>query len=172
MAELLMEKSAPLGHEEQPVRRICFVCTGNTCRSPMAEAVANVLLCDGAENALAVHAEAFSRGLYACEGDPISHGALTALQTAGVRPTEGHDYRRHTAKPLTREDADRFDLLVGMTPTHTMELIMRFPEAAERIVCMPVPIADPFGGSDEVYRKCLGEITEGVVRLLGLEKHT
>ena len=47
-----------------------------------------------------------------------------------------------------------------------MELMMRFPQLANRITCMPKPIADPFGGDAAIYETCLEEIVEGVKALL------
>ncbi len=182
MAELLKEKCVRTECEDTSVRRICFVCTGNTCRSPMAEAVANALLYEAKNKALqgiapevrdaiAPSTEAFSRGLYANENQPISRGACDALEEAGVPSTAGRDYRKHTAHNLTAQDVASFDLLIGMTASHAMELMMRFPQAADRIACMPQQIFDPYGGDGEVYRKCLAQITEGVKSLLGLEKN-
>ena len=49
---------------------------------------------------------------------------------------------------------------------HVMELMMRYPHLARRIVCMPTPIPDPFGGELAVYEDCLSEITRGVRELL------
>lgn len=182
MAELLKERMASAASGEASVRRICFVCTGNTCRSPMAEAVANAFLQEEKDRVLKMlpqelrdtvtsTTEAFSRGLYARENEPISQGALHALEKAEIATVQGHDYHMHAAHNLSAEDAASFDLLIGMTTSHTMELMMRFPQAANRIVCMPQQIVDPYGGDDETYRQCLMAIVEGVRTLLGME-HT
>ena len=146
--------------------RVCFVCTGNTCRSPMAEAVANAMAQDRKRDGDALLIEAFSRGLYALPNDPISHGAVRALEEAEIQPIEGHDYHVHTARALTAEDVDSFDLLVGLTGNHVMELVMRYPQAASKITGMPKSVSDPYGGSDAVYLRCLSEIIEGVRTLL------
>ena len=149
----------------QSVRRVCFVCTGNTCRSPMAEAVANAILKE--VNATApVCVEAFSAGLYAVEGEPISPLARLALENADVAPISGHDYRTHTAHTITATEAEQFDLLIPMSRTHAMELIFRFPNAVRRIVCMPREIPDPYGGDAQVYADTLAEIEAGVRELL------
>lgn len=148
------------------VRRICFVCTGNTCRSPMAEAVANDLASkrEGKETF-----EAYSAGLYANEGEPISSNAISALELAEVVPSK-RDYHAHTAHSLTAQEAEEYDLLIGMTGAHCMELMMRFPALAQKITCMPTPITDPYGGDLTVYRACLSEITSGVRALIGAEE--
>lgn len=168
MAELLKDKPARGACEETQKRRICFVCTGNTCRSPMAEAVANALLKENGEQ----QCEVFSRGIYAIENEPLSSGALRALEEAGIEAVRGHDFHTHTARNLSPTDVEAFDLLVGMTASHTMELLMRFPAAANRITCMPKTIEDPYGGNAEVYRRCLEQITQGVKQIMGMETMT
>ena len=159
--------------EPSCARRVCFVCTGNTCRSPMAEAVANALSAqalnaypEAVREALTPRVQAFSAGLYAENGTPISRHACLALELDGVLPVKERDYHNHTAHTITEEDAEHADLLVAMTPAHAMELMMRFPAAAKRIVLMPTAISDPFGGDLSIYRKCLSEITDGVRKLL------
>ncbi|MBR3894772.1 MAG: hypothetical protein IKJ35_06445 [Clostridia bacterium] len=165
-------KKAADGEFSRP-RLVCFVCTGNTCRSPMAEAVANALSLEAlnaypaaVRDALAPPIQAVSAGLYAENGAPISRHALEALESAEIPTVKERDYHNHTAHTVTEEDADRADLLVAMTPAHAMELMMRFPAAAKKITLMPMAISDPFGGDLAVYQACLREITEGVRRLL------
>ena len=154
----LMEKN---GQADKP-RVVLFVCTGNTCRSPMAAALYNDMtlpreVCSACDDADLEPARgvAFSAGLYAADGDPISPEALDALQRAGVRPIEGVDYTAHTARRVTREMMEEADLVVGMTAAHTMELTLRFPECAGKIVTMPMDVTDPFGRGENAYRACL-----------------
>lgn len=149
-----------------PTLRVCFVCTGNTCRSPMAAAVANALAAKEKAEMGALKIEAWSAGLYAAEGEPISQNAVAALETMGVAVTAGKDYHTHTAHTLSAEEAERFDLLIGLSGGHCMELLMRFPQVAQRIVGMPVSISDPYGGDLSVYQQCLEEIEKGVRTLL------
>ncbi len=153
--------------------RVCFVCTGNTCRSPMAAAVANHLaraagaaLPEELRHLVQPTIEAYSAGLFAVPGDPITPNALTALEEAGVTPDPVRDYHRHTAHSLQAEEAERYDLLVGITSSHAASLLMQFPQLARKITCMPESIADPFGGNLETYRAALADITKGVKRLL------
>ena len=144
--------------------RVCFVCTGNTCRSPMAAAVANFLAKErGADEKKIV---AVSAGLYANDGEPISARAVEALEQAGITPIAGKDYHTHTAHTLTAEEIERIDLFVGLGGGHCMELLMRYPQAATRITAMPNPIADPYGGDGMIYAACLAQITAGVKQLL------
>ena len=152
---------------------VCFVCTGNTCRSPMAAAVANAwaqrerkqypkVVADAMSPVL----KAFSRGLYAADGDPISQNARLALEEAGVAACADNDYRCHLARTIGEEDVRVADLLVAVGPRHAMELLVRFPWAAGKIACMPEAIDDPFGGDLAVYRACLAQICSGVEKLL------
>lgn len=175
------EQRSPLATLDEPrekeTLRVCFICTGNTCRSPMAAAVANALA-EGelaaypaaVREALSPRLQATSRGLYAAEGEPIASNARRALEEAEFSPAPCEDYRFHTARNLTDAEAAQFDLLVAMSAGHAMELMMRHPEASSRIVCMPTPISDPYGGDLSVYRACLAEIAEGVKRLLFAER--
>ena len=82
-SELLTEA---VKEQEPKILRVCFVCTGNTCRSPMAQAVTNHLA-----KKLGRDLTAFSRGLYALDGDPIASCAIAALEGAGIEPTADHD---------------------------------------------------------------------------------
>ncbi len=157
--------------ELQPLR-VCFVCTGNTCRSPMAAAVANAMAMDE----LSVLPEslrelalpslvAYSAGLSPQPGDPISPQAVLALEAAGVPAVAGLDYHDHLSQGLSVEAAESYDLLVGLTRRHAMALLMQFPHLAGRILAFPQEISDPWGGDLATYTVCLGEITEGVKAL-------
>ena len=150
--------------ESKPeILRVCFVCTGNTCRSPMAEAVARAL---AKKHAGSRRLEVMSAGLYANEGEPISANAVRALEMRGIEADAGKDYHSHRAHTLTAEEAERADLLIGMTGGHCTELLMCFPDAAQKIMVMPHPVSDPYGGDLACYRFCLNEIFAGVSQLL------
>ena len=151
---------------EQPLR-ICFVCTGNTCRSPMA--VANAIVhTPEFQRTSPRPIEAYSAGLYAVAGDPISSNALLALERAGIQPDAARDYRKHRAHTLTQEEAERYDLLVGISDGHAMELILRFPSLASRVTAMDPPVSDPYGGDLARYEHALGDIITGVRNLLNI----
>ncbi len=142
-------------------RRICFVCTGNTCRSPMAAAVTNHLAVQRGEQI-----EAFSRGLYARWGDPISPKSVHALEAAGIQRAQGHDYRLHTAANLEEGFGKTCDLIVCMTAEHAMEVIMRYPSLASRVVTFSRPIPDPYGGDERTYADCLAHMKGQILTML------
>lgn len=139
---------------------VCFVCSGNTCRSPMAEAVLNYL---GKGKYRAV-----SAGTSACDGDGITENAALALERFGI-PSEGsHDYLSHRARSVRYSDIAHADMIVGMTSRHTLQLISAFPEYAEKIRTMPEEIPDPFMYGEVVYDRCLRMITKGIVELFAV----
>ena len=153
----------------QTPKRICFVCTGNTCRSPMAAAVANAMahreleaFPESMRSMLSPSLVAYSAGICAHNGDPIAANAITALENANIPAVTGLDYHNHTAHTLGEKEADGFDLLIGLTREHAMALLFRFPHLAQRITVFPTDISDPYGGDPEVYRVCLEQIMEGI----------
>lgn len=130
--------------------RIVFVCTGNTCRSPMAEVIARDLIrTKGLEN-VAVE----SAGIAAYPGEPASPGAV---QAAGEK---GLDLTLHQSRPLTRETVASADLILAMTPGHVSvveasggngntHVLSDFSASEDGAVQEGVP--DPFGSGPEVY---------------------
>lgn len=143
----VLEKKA--GTEETR-RPYLFVCSGNTCRSPMAAALFNHLF--GADGRRAV-----SAGLVA-NGSPISSGAKNALRRRGIESTPDNDYESHVSRNVTKEDIEKARLVIAVTGFHATRLIMSFPEYATKITVMPEDVEDPYGGSDEEYEKCLASM--------------
>ena len=150
------------GDNTQTPQLVCFVCTGNTCRSPMAEAVLNSI--GGGRY------RGISAGLSVCHGDRIAENAVSALERAGIESTPDNNYKGHIARQLTRADALACDKLVAMTPRHMIYILSAFPELAEKVCAMPVEIPDPYMQSEAVYDKCLEMITEGIKDLFGLDR--
>lgn len=150
-------------------RLVCFVCTGNTCRSPMAAAVFNDMslapeictACDIEKLMGRKNIRATSAGL-AAFGEPISENACAALEEAGVTSTPRNDYRSHVARGIDLETMKKAELVVGISSSHAMRLMVTFPQFASKITCMPKDVPDPWGGSLEDYRECLALISEGV----------
>ena len=156
--------------EEDKIKRVCFICTGNTCRSPMAAAVANHLAKQFVQADSGQPIEAFSAGLYAMEGEPVATNAVLALEEQGIQPAAAFDYHAHRAHTLQESEAEKFDLLIGLSGQHVMELLLRFPHLANKIIAMPRAIFDPYGGDLILYETCLQQIIDGVKELLFSEE--
>ncbi|MBR6676099.1 MAG: low molecular weight protein arginine phosphatase [Clostridia bacterium] len=147
--KLMNEPCVELSRWEEAEKRYLFVCTGNTCRSPMAEAVFNRL--HGHDGLFAA-----SCGISADGVSPVSSGAVRALEAIGIYGFE------HISRPVSDRLMEKADLIIGMTASHAARLIMAFPQFATKITAMPLEIEDPYGGDDEVYRICLAEICEAL----------
>lgn len=131
---------------------IVFVCTGNTCRSPMAE----VLMRDCLRRRGA-RAVVSSAGL-AASGEPAAAHAVTVLAEQGL------DLSRHRSRPLTREMAESADILAVMTPAHRAMLeAAGVPSAKIRVLGDGIP--DPFGGDVAVYRRTRDALAKAVEAL-------
>jgi len=155
---------------------VCFVCTGNTCRSPMAAAILNDLsrvppvcsMCDIERLLNTKRIRATSAGLFAT-GAPIAEHAAGALERAGIRSLPDNDYREHLSRNLDAETVEKCDRIVGMTSAHTMQLLAAFPEHAAKITSMPEDIPDPYGMDGAAYDACLLAIERGVRELFFAE---
>ncbi len=127
------------------MKKLLFVCTGNTCRSPMAAALWRKM-----------GGEAASAGLSAPSGAPASDNALEVMAAEGI------DLSPHRSRPVTEDLVLRADLVYGMTEAHALRLQARFPAYADRVRAMPVEVPDPYGGSPEDYRSAARRIREAL----------
>lgn len=128
---------------------LLFVCTGNTCRSPMAE-----FLCRAAaeQRGLQQCVRVRSCGVAAADGDRASAEAIAILRSMGI------DLTGHRASRATREQIAWADRIDCMTAAHRAALLALEPTAADRIHVMSPPIPDPFGCGADAYRhtaRCL-----------------
>ena len=124
---------------------ILFVCTGNTCRSPMASALARSWGYD-----------AYSAGLAVWPGSPATPQARRAVQR------HGGDLSGHRAQPVTEALVRSADVLYAMSPDHVRALTARFPGAAPRIRALEPAVPDPYGGDDAVYEECILHIIDAL----------
>ena len=126
---------------------ILFVCTGNTCRSPMASALAR-----------AAGVDAQSAGLRAFPGAPASPQAIRA---AGLY---GADLTGHRARMLDEAMLRDAEAVWVMTEAHEALLSMMFPQYARKVNVLWPPIPDPFGGDDRTYERCAKSLMEAMQR--------
>ena len=155
----LIENPIKTGDGEAPTR-VLFICSGNTCRSPMAAAVLNAL---GKGKYVAS-----SAGISAFHGDGISEDAAAALENAGISSTDGNDYKNHASRPVTEELLKECDKAVAISSRHLMALLYAFPSYADKLTVMKKDISDPYMLGRDEYEKCLSEITECIKEMFSL----
>lgn len=128
---------------------VLFVCTGNTCRSPIAEAILKAKSTDGIE--------VKSAGIFASNGTPASANTAAVLKEKGIDSN-------HSSSLLTKELIDWASYILTMTNSHKQEILYRFPEASSKVFTLKEyvgsagDISDPFGGPVEIYRETYKEM--------------
>jgi protein-tyrosine phosphatase len=141
---------------------VLFVCTGNTCRSPMAALLARHWLGKKSEWEVA------SAGVSAIPGQRASEGAIE------VSAEKNLDLADHRSQPLAQARIDAADLVVVMTEAHKRAVILRFPGVAGRVVMLNdfnarhqgEDVPDPFGMKVDVYRTIRDEIEAAMPELV------
>jgi len=147
------------------MKRILFVCTGNTCRSPMAAALFNRL---AALEPPGFEFVGVSAGLAVSAAAPASMNAVLAL-----KDYPGCDLSAHVSRNMSCADADEAFLVLTMEPWHRRELLLRCPGANQKVFTLKEyvygvsgGISDPYGGSLAEYKSCAREIAEYVDKLV------
>jgi protein-tyrosine phosphatase len=153
--------------------RILFVCTGNTCRSPMAEGLCRSLL---SHFRLGQDVRVSSAGLSAMAGWPASEAAIAVMAEQGI------DLSGHQAVCLTIEQVRGADLVLTMEERQKQFLLEKYPAATGKVFALKeyamrvedevrqggpkhsgrYDIPDPFGQPIEVYRRCAAALTSAI----------
>lgn len=150
---------------EALICRIVFVCTGNTCRSPLAEALCKQLL---AERLGCTVAELPTRGyLVQSAGLAASWGGEAAAEAVAIAQELGADLSQHRSQPVTHDLLAQADYVVAMTRGHLRALnaVASGVGPAPRLLA-DEDIPDPIGASAEVYRACALQIRQALERFV------
>src|SRR5580765_7504691 len=146
------------------MKTVLFVCTGNVCRSPMAEGIFRRATQGRGEYRV------LSAGLGAMEGQPPSPYAVQAVRELGI------DISNQRSRMLTPELVETADFIFGMTHSHIDTVMLLYPHAAEKTFLLrefdetldpfEKDISDPIGGSYEIYLNCRDQIEQGIASLM------
>jgi glycine hydroxymethyltransferase len=152
------------------MKTILFICTGNVCRSPMAEALFRHAMRGRGEFRI------FSAGLGAIDGQPPTQHSVHAMKEIGI------DISAQRSRALTADLVRQADFIFGMTHGHVDTIALLYPPAAEKTFLLrefddtlepyEKDIGDPIGSPYEVYVDCRDQIEQGIASLLKfMEQH-
>lgn len=131
------------------MKKVLFVCTGNTCRSPMAMAWFNNF---AKINKLDWTADSAGLSGY---GDPVNPNAVKALESEGI------DNFSYTSKRLNIQQLSESDLVIAMTNEHK-NIMLSLGIDTKKLMVLGGGIQDPYGGDEEDYSLCLEQMAKGI----------
>jgi protein-tyrosine phosphatase len=144
---------------------VVVVCTGNTCRSPMAEAMMRAQL---AERYGCSVAELEGRGIVVLSaGSAAMDGTPAAPSAVEVMRARGLDLGNHTSQPLSDHLVREADVILTMTQGHRASILASWPTVADRTFLISPDddnVSDPIGGPLELYEKCADQISHAISR--------
>lgn len=148
----------------KPPRPILFVCTGNICRSPMAEALFSHLARQRGLGKI----KAFSRGILRIYRQPMAPLAGWALTEWDV------SFGEHRSRPITKADVARAGVILVMEAAHRAQIVEKYPAAGKKTFLLKEyvgasgspEIKDPIGLKLSDFRRCRDELQSCLIRLV------
>ena len=149
---------------------ILVVCTGNICRSPMAEGLLKHALA-GQEGPLQ-SLKVISAGVSTRNGEPVSENAVITLKKAGI------DISNHRSRSITQEMIDKAAVVFGMTESHRSIIQLKASPAPKHLYLFreflpedsDLEICDPYGGPLSAYETSRDEMVEAIPSLIAFLK--
>ncbi|WP_071140369.1 MULTISPECIES: low molecular weight protein arginine phosphatase [Tissierellales] len=147
------------------MKNILFVCTGNTCRSPMADGLFENMIENNKDNYSNISHT--SAGIYVFGGERPTDEAIKVMAEEGI------DISQYRSKGLTEKMVEDADVVFVMTKNHKNYMRNSYPSASEKIFTLKEyaygkedDIIDPFGEGMEVYRKVKEDIKDALEEIL------
>ncbi len=142
---------------------VLFVCSGNTCRSPMAAGLFNSMA-----KGKNLRYRALSAGIYAVSGSAPAENAVEVSAENGI------DISGHLAVQFNLDMADKADMILTMSPGNKSTLIQSFPSISDKIFVLPeyvgdtlfTDVFDPYGGNIKIYESCFSMLKMFIKKLV------